>query len=594
MTAGPVDELSVRPPILTSWQRSRAFRVLADAPDLHYVKDPNLHSPLVVCSEPILRQLHDQLTDQSVSIVLTDANGLVLDRRAPRGQLVRHLDHVNLVPGFSYAENLVGTNGVGTTLESGTPTLVSGHEHYAENLERLTCAGAPIHHPISGALLGAIDLTTWAKEPGSLLLTLAVTTAKSIERNMLTQVSQDELALFREYMSACQHAGGVVLAISDELVMMNDQARQTLDPADQAALLARAADARGLDRPITLVAELPSGLMSRMHYQPAFLAGRSVGGVFRVQFSSSSAAPDSPVHSLVPISLTLPGLVGQCASWTRCCRSIDTWYRHHEWVALEGEAGVGKLALARAVHQLHHPTGRIIVLDAADCADVESWLDEVSDALSEDGGAVILQHVDQLHGTGLTGLVDLLAEAAALVDQPGHPWVAVTMAADRTGTELEAQLLPHFPHSVQLPPLRHRLDDLQLLIPHLLNRITGMAQSLTCSPDAMRQLMKLPWLGNVAELREVLQKVVRLRRSGSITVEDLPAQCRSGSRRQLTPLENLERDAIVASLIANDGSKERAAQEVGMSRATIYRKIRDYGIHVQLASSRPAGRPPAY
>lgn len=591
LTAGPVDERFVREPILTSWQRSRAFRVLADRPDIHYIKDPNPHSPLMISSEPILRQLHDELTDQPISIVLTDANGLVLDRRAPRGQLIRHLDQVNLAPGFSYAESLVGTNGVGTTLESGLPTLVSGHEHYAENLERLTCAGAPIHHPISGALLGALDLTTWAKEPGSLLMTLAVTTARSIERNMLTQVSRAELALFREYLSACQHAGGVVLAISDELVMMNDHARQSLNPADQAALLARAADARGMDRTITLVAELPSGLMSRMHYQPAFLDDRPVGGVLRVQFSAKTRPDDGPDHTLVPISLCLPGMVGRATAWTRCCRSIDNWYRHREWVALEGEAGVGKLALARAVHLLHHPTGRITVLDAADSADIEAWLDEVSDALTEeDGGAVILRHVDRLDPSGLMGLTDLLAAAAALADQPGHPWVAVTMSAERAGTEIDAQLLPHFPHSLQLPPLRHRLDDLPLLVPHLLNKITGVQHSLKCSPEAMRQLMKLPWLGNVAELREVLQKVVKLRRSGSFTVEDLPAQCRSGSRRQLTPLENLERDAIVASLVANDGNKERAAQEVGMSRATIYRKIRDYGIHVQLAAAKPTGR----
>ncbi len=593
LTAGPVDELDVRAPIMTSWQRSRAFRVPADRPNLRYVKDPNRHSPLMVCSEPILRQLQDELTDQPISIVLTDATGLVLDRRVPRGLLSKHLDHVNLAPGFSYAENLVGTNGVGTTLESGLPTLVSGHEHYAENLERLTCAGAPIHHPISGALLGALDLTTWAKEPGSLLTTLAVTTARSIERNMLTEASQDELALFREYMSACQHAGGLVLAISDQLVMMNDQARQTLDPGDQAALLARAADARGLNRPITLVAELPSGLLARLHHQPAFLNDRLVGGVLRVQFSSSSATVDNPVRALVPMSLTLPALVGHCASWTRCCRSIDSWYRHREWVALEGEAGVGKLALARAVHQLHHPTGRVAVLDAADGSDIEHWLDRVSDALTEDGGAVILQHVDRLDPTGLIGLTDLLAEAAAHADQPDRPWVAITMAADRDGTELDAQLLPHFPHTLQLPPLRHRLDDLHLLIPHLINRITGVAHGLTCSPEAMRQLMKLPWLGNVAELREVLQNVVKLRRSGSFTVEDLPARCRSGSRRQLTPLENLERDAIVASLVANHGNKERAAREVGMSRATIYRKIRDYGIHAQLAAGKSLPRSPA-
>lgn len=381
----------------------------------------------------------------------------------------------------------------------------------------------------------------------------------------------------------------VVIAISDELVMMNDHARQSLNPNDQAALLARAADARGLQRPTTLVGELPSGLMSRMHYQPAFLDERLVGGVLRVQFSSTSAPPDQAGHSRLLLSPTMPGLVGTSAPLLRCGRSINDWYGQREWVALEGEPGVGKLSLARAVHLRHRPTGLITVFDVPDIADVESWLDDVSEALAEDGDAVIFRHVDRLDPTALTGVADLLAEASAHSDQPGYPWVAITMAADRTGTDVDAQLLPYFPHSLQVPALRHRLDDLHLLIPHLLNRLTGQGPNLTCSPAAMRQLMKLPWLGNVTELSEVLHKVFRLRRSGSITVQDLPAKCRSGSRRQLTPLENLERDAIVASLMANDFNKERAAQAVGISRATIYRKIRQYGIHVQLAAEKTSG-----
>jgi transcriptional regulator of acetoin/glycerol metabolism len=94
----------------------------------------------------------------------------------------------------------------------------------------------------------------------------------------------------------------------------------------------------------------------------------------------------------------------------------------------------------------------------------------------------------------------------------------------------------------------------------------------------MSQLMRLPWQGNVEQLRRVLLKIAQQRRSGVINVDDLPAECRAASRRHLTQMEALERDAIVTSLITHEGSKERASEDLGMSRATIYRKIRDYGI----------------
>lgn len=94
----------------------------------------------------------------------------------------------------------------------------------------------------------------------------------------------------------------------------------------------------------------------------------------------------------------------------------------------------------------------------------------------------------------------------------------------------------------------------------------------------MRQLAKLPWPGNIAQLRHVLTETVRRQRSGVIGVDKLPAECRSVTRRKLTPLEAMERDAIVRSLLENDGNKADAAAALGMSRATIYRKIKDFGI----------------
>ena len=61
-------------------------------------------------------------------------------------------------------------------------------------------------------------------------------------------------------------------------------------------------------------------------------------------------------------------------------------------------------------------------------------------------------------------------------------------------------------------------------------------------------------------------------------LRDLPPECRATTRRVLTPLEAIECDAIVDALLDTDGNKAEAARLLGMSRATIYRKIREYGI----------------
>jgi transcriptional regulator of acetoin/glycerol metabolism len=95
---------------------------------------------------------------------------------------------------------------------------------------------------------------------------------------------------------------------------------------------------------------------------------------------------------------------------------------------------------------------------------------------------------------------------------------------------------------------------------------------------AMRQLSKLPWPGNIGQLRDVLTETLGRQRSGVIGVDKLPTHCRSITRRKLTRLEAMERDAIVRSLSENEGNKAEAAEALGMSRATIYRKIKDYGI----------------
>ena len=568
LTSGDLNSKVVREPIQASWLRSSRLQVDTDNLDPAY-HELDGTTPLALSAAPVLSALANDLANESVSIILTDQHGLVLQRACPDPALVRQLDKAYLAPGFSYAEQEVGTNGIGTALEAGVPTMVTGSEHFTGSLGGFACAGAPIHHPVTGSLLGVLDLTSSVTHSNALLMFCARSTAQKIEQQLLTRSGARELALFRDYLAACQHPGSGVMALSADLVMMNNQAQQRFDPADQAALLARSADAAGSPNPVTLVADLPSGLVARMDYRPSFAGSELAGGVLRIQVQSGLDSSTGAPASVVP---AMPGLAGTSATWQRVCQAVDTSRRNGSWMVLEGEAGVGKIALLRSVNQLHNSSGHFRVMDSAEAS--PAWLDTIAEELSVGAGSLVVRRAHLLDSDTTSALTELLLEYA---DQRRGVWVALTMRSEPRNPEVDAQLLPHFSHTVEVPPLRHHLEDMHKLVPHLLGRL-NRGNNLSISPAALAQLMRLPWLGNVEQLRRVLLRVAQHRRSGTIELDDLPGECRATTRRRLTQLESLERDAVVKALVIHRGNKDQAASDLGMSRATIYRKIRDYGI----------------
>jgi transcriptional regulator of acetoin/glycerol metabolism len=565
----------VREPILASWWRSRDWKVAADRVELSYVRDPNLDTPLTRNAVPVLRNLHEHLGGQPISVILTDAAGVVLSRMTADRDLERRLDSVQLAPGFSYAEERVGTNGIGTALEGGQPAHVFGHEHYAEDLEIFGCAGVPINDPLTGKLLGAVDLTCWRKDADALLVALVKTTADQITSALLNDSTARESRLLQEYLRACRHTSGIVLAMSSDVVMMNDSARQVLDPGDQAAVLGHAAEVLASRRAGAVTVTLPTGTRARVHCRPLSPDAPPSDGVVHVKLIEHAAArhaadagPKKPMF--------LPGLVGSAPLWLRGCSQVEAVYHSGEWLALEGEPGVGKLAVIRAVQQRHDPAGRLSVLDAADAAE-QDWLARARRELLESHGTVVLRHIDLLGARQLNTVSCALQEARA-DDRKNSVRVVVTLSRKRSNADL-TKVLRHFPSSVELAPLRHHIEDLHELVPFFLAKLSQQAR-LTCSPEAMKLLLRSRWPGNIEQLWDVLRTVAKHRRSGTIQPDDLPPECWTVSRRLLSPLESMERDAIVQGLLAYRGNKARTAESLGMSRATIYRKIHEYGIVV--------------
>src|SRR5512146_247315 len=362
LAAEPVDPRAVREPILASWRRSQQSKVAADKLDPNFLRAPDLDGTLARSAAPVLRHLYQQLEGQPISIVLTDATGMILLRLTGDHDLERQLDRIKLVPGFSYAEDRVGTNGIGTALEAGGPAHVFGHEHYAESLERFGCAGVPIHDPVSGKTVGVIDLTCWRKDADPLLVSLVKSTADQITQALLAAGSSRDLQLLQEYVRACRRTGGIVMALGNDVVMLNDHARRVLDPGDQSALIGHATEALARQNPGAVSVDLPSGVIARMFCRRIGGNGPYADGVVHVKLMAAPAVvPEVPAPRT---AMYLPGLVGSGVLWLRACREAEALYDASDWMTLEGESGVGKLALARAVHQRRNPAAPFHVLDA--------------------------------------------------------------------------------------------------------------------------------------------------------------------------------------------------------------------------------------
>ena len=141
---------------------------------------------------------------------------------------------------------------------------------------------------------------------------------------------------------------------------------------------------------------------------------------------------------------------------------------------------------------------------------------------------------------------------------------------------------------VVLPPLRERMPDVPQLAEHFLAHFGGGSPPMLTA-DAVTALERYRWPGNVRELRNVIERAVLLAVDGRISASDLPLGTDVGAAGRATPsthltLEALERRHIADVLERTQWHQGRAAELLGISPKTLYRKIREFGF------TRPSGR----
>ena len=185
----PGATVGLRPTIVESWRRSLATGL--DPTDLLAPIEADedealerwLEHPLGSLSHILTHQLLKVAEESRSIVVVTDASGLVLHRLGD-DWLKERAAEMNLVEGARYSEAADGTNGIGTALAADHPFEVFAFEHFNERHHEWVCAGAPVHDPVSGRIIGLIDLSSHWKSAHPRSLELVTATAGTIEQSL--------------------------------------------------------------------------------------------------------------------------------------------------------------------------------------------------------------------------------------------------------------------------------------------------------------------------------------------------------------------------------------------------------------------------
>jgi len=305
-------------------------------------------------------------------------------------------------------------------------------------------------------------------------------------------------------------------------------------------------------------------------------------------------------------------LVGHSEPMRRIHEIIQTAAGSDATVLIQGESGTGKEIIANAIHaQSRRSRGPLVKMN---CAAVPETLLEselfghekgaftgadrrrIGRFEQADGGTLFLDEVCEMHPrlqakflrglqereierVGGSGTIPVDVRIIAATNRDLQKALEEGMLREDLYYRLNVILL-------RVPPLRERMDDVQMLAMHFLRKYAAREHSSmsAISDEAKEVLISYSWPGNVRELENAIERAVVLGKGEQLQAQDLPPQLhrRGDDERPLIPahltLEEIEKLAIAQALRLTGGNKSEAAERLGIHRTSIYDKMRRYGI----------------
>ncbi|ANY90160.1 MULTISPECIES: sigma-54-dependent Fis family transcriptional regulator [Pseudomonas] len=590
-----------------------------------------LHQVLQI-ADTEMNSLHQQLSGAGHAVLLTDARGVILNCVTASTER-RIFERAGLWLGADWSEAREGTNGIGTCLVERQALTIHQDEHFRGRHTGLTCSASPVFDP-HGELLAVLDVSSARPEVSrqSQFHTMALVnlSAKMIESCYFLRHFEHQwlLRFHLQAESVGLFSEGLVAFDGDGRICAVNQSALNLLGTIRGGMLGKPVGmffACGHDELFSRAT--PQGTTAwPLHTRDgrqvfASLRGQARASTWSVPVGLPEARRDIPTG----ICVVDPALEQDLR------RAVRVFERDVP-LLLCGETGCGKEAFAQAVHQASQRRNKPFV--AINCASIPESLIESElfgyrggsftgarkegmrgKLLQADGGTLLLDEIGDMPLALQTRLLRVLEERQ-VVPIGGEPQAVDVRIISATHRDLlvrvrEGSFREDLYYrlnglEVALPALRERSDKAQLLDFLLRQEANGHAVDL--APLARQALLDFAWPGNVRQMRNVLRTLVALCEDNRIEFSDLPAivrtsanpvgaalpsDCASGANavdrsgaivaparayRDPATLEEAERDALLAVLEEKRWHMTHVAEHLGISRNTLYRKLRKHGI----------------
>lgn len=619
LDTGTLPEGLVAPVLGERWRRSQQHGLSPDGrmPGTPHASGAQLaraleHRRLLVShARPVMAFLNEQIQHSDSIVVLADPQGMLLHSLGDLGFADRAA-RVALRPGAIWSEQWRGTNAVGTALAEDAAVVVHGAEHYLDRNGFLTCAAAPIADP-AGALLGVIDISGDRRGYHRHTLGLVRSGARLIEHQLFEarhgnglklhlHVQAEGLGTVTEGLMALSEDGWIIGATSAALELLrlprsaigSTPVERVLD-LDMATLLG---DRRLLQHgPCTLRRKDGSALWARL----------DTGSTLRLPAATRAAAADIVHRPTDALAALDTGDASMQAAIHRARRVMDKPIA----LLLQGESGVGKEVFARAIHR--SGTRRESAFVAVNCAALPDTLIEAelfgyrpgafTGACREGapgrireahGGTLFLDEIGDMPLALQARLLRVLQEREVVPLGGGKPVVVDFQLICATHRRLRAEVdAGRFREdlyyringlSLSLPPLRER-SDLACLVSAMLREIEPH-RTVALGPGLVQALAACRWPGNLRQLHNALRTACALLGDDGDSIEaaHLPEEladelAQAGPPRpvsdETTDLRLQAGRCIEEVVRSSQGNLSEAARRLGISRNTLYRKLRD-------------------